>query len=146
MKSIYDVINALSICGRHEKCCIGCPYQAVLYPTSVGNTCRDVKNDDAVYYLKQYIMSRKHFEYLEEEYYKAIVEMEKNPPLTWDEICQMAGKPIWVENDGWEIVDGCTSIDFTSISGAIFRRYNDESYGNYGTDWNAYRKEKNDDA
>lgn len=53
-KSLNEVMNALSICGRQANCCIGCPYQDVSYPTKIGNTCKDVLHYDALSWLREY--------------------------------------------------------------------------------------------
>ena len=45
---------------------------------------------DALHYLKEYHR-------LQTAYIKAMADIEDNPPLSWDELKQMVGKPIWVE-------------------------------------------------
>ena len=66
---------------------------------------------------------------------------DDNPPLSWQDLKQMEGKPVWVEGS-WEIIDSCTEDYFSTDSGAMYFRRNDECYGDYGTDWQAYRKER----
>ena len=90
--------------------------------------------NDALHYLKHlqdyYEMSREHH--------------EPNPPLTWDELKQMEGKPVWVEfeknGNHWLIITDIKS------NGAVGRGVYGENAPLYkdciGTDWKAYRKEK----
>ena len=72
--------------------------------------------------------------------YKKYIE-EENPPLTWNELQTMEGKPIWVEGS-WEIIASCYEEYFSTDTGGIYYRKNDECYGDYGKDWQAYRREK----
>ena len=71
-------------------------------------------------------------------------QLEDNPPLTWDELKEMEGKPVWLDVDGWLIIDHCGNDYFSTNSGALYFRKNDECFGDYGTDWTAYRKERKD--
>jgi len=94
----------------------------------------EVIYNDALHYLKHlqeyYEMSREHH--------------EPNPPLTWDELKQMEGKPVWVEfeknGNHWLIITDIKS------NGAVGRGVYGENAPLYkdciGTDWQAYRKEK----
>lgn len=60
-------------------------------------------NSDALHYLKEYRSDKLKWEadwksfhgfYVALKYW---AEQQENPPLTWDEVKQMVGKPIWVE-------------------------------------------------
>lgn len=105
--------------------------------------------NDALHYLKEY---RDHIKNeiieLQEEVkkQKEMIEfLEK--PLTWDELKQMKGKPVWVE-------DNIDEPEDTTKYWAIYRRiektqeteyallsdfYYDKTQ--YGETWQAYRKE-----
>ena len=70
---------------------------------------------------------------------------ERNNPLTWDELKQMEGKPVWVEdafeNGEWYIIERVT------WSGLMIThdRWGDESefkVKDIGDVWQAYRKER----
>jgi len=75
-------------------------------------------------------------------------EQQENNALTWEQLKQMEGKPVWVEEKPdnewigyWNVVkrletfdDGSESILFISSE------YYDEE--NYGIEWQAYRKER----
>lgn len=111
----------------------------------------DIYND-ALHYLKEY---RDHVHYVEVEqedferlYAQLNKAMDTNPPLTWDELQEMVGKPVWVEEKPdnewigyWNVVkrletfdDGSESILFISSE------YYDEE--NYGIEWQSYLKER----
>ena len=79
---------------------------------------------------------------------EAYVEWKENPPLTWDELKSMEGKPVWVEMDGykpnWGIVmnqdkrNGRLMLcGYDEV--AIRIEINEEGEG---TVWQAYRKER----
>jgi hypothetical protein len=82
-------------------------------------------------------------------------EQQANPPLTWDELKQMEGKPVWVESHGditeftgWTIVRNALEdrVHF------IFSHYDGEflTYEmalpdvTFGKEWNVYRKERHE--
>lgn len=74
----------------------------------------------------------------------AILLPESNEPLTWDELKQMEGKPVWIEfeknGNHWLIITDIKS------NGAVGRGVYGENAPLYkdriGTDWQAYRKER----
>ena len=113
--------------------------------------CRDsyvsgkIIKSDALHYLKEY-------QRLQIAFLKALADLEDNPPLDWDELKQMEGKPVWVEADdgkykGWVIVGKFYSLleeeDLDAhVDLYYFGRsmeYSKEMYGYY---WQAYRKER----
>ena len=63
---------------------------------------------------------------------------KENPPLTWDELRTMEGKPIWVMYSGytpnWEIVENTGHFVETNMS--ILHKEDQ------GKTWQAYRKER----
>ena len=100
---------------------------------------------DALHYLKHlqeyYEMSREHH--------------EPNPALTWSELKQMEGKPVWVESygditefTGWAIVRNALE----DRAHFIFSHYDGEFFTyemalpdvTFGKEWQAYRKEHHD--
>ena len=74
---------------------------------------------------------------------------QENPPLTWDELRKMKGKPVWLEGNNikphWDIIarieydfdHDYTECEFHVLGGTF--TYCDKCYG---TDWNAYKKER----
>lgn len=81
---------------------------------------------------------------------KKLVLTVDNPPLTWDELRTMEGKPVWMEDDtgtkfyrGWAIV-----LDF-EVANGNYLHYECDDYSetcvdveDIGKTWNAYRKER----
>lgn len=136
MKIFDEVTKALSICGRHPDC-KGCPYENVSYPTEIGNTCKDIMHYDALYYMQDRIDECQ----------------EANPPLTWDELKTMEGKPVWVEvlddtgdhykwrGDGWYIVKDFSQGYYGGYCHLEpnYRTWTEKTYSDL---WQAYRKER----
>lgn len=139
MNTMDEVIKALECCelGSMYSMCESCPY------TGIGN-CNAEIQEDALHYLKKY---REEYKALvkaineaidvEMKYYHMIEELERNNPLTWDELRAMKGKPIWVEYSGytpnWEIIENIGVVVETNIS---MLHKEDQ-----GITWQAYRKE-----
>ena len=171
-KSLEEVMNALSICGRHSKCCIGCPYQDISYPTRIGNTCKDVLHDDALWYLKNYRSDRqmyaenqkfwedelkqkiKDFGDAKDRYIARLKELDigtLNNPLSWEELKAMVGKPVWVEYN-LHLSDKDARSRMWMIIQQIFPWKEDDELIYYrgfvfgkkemGETWQAYRKER----
>ena len=85
MKTLDEVIKGIEHC--HEDNCMDCPYQ--FEPKDFG--CVDQANyTDALHYLKE-------FQGLSKMWNDKLDKEQENPPLTWDELKQMEGKPVWVE-------------------------------------------------
>ena len=156
MKSFDEVTKALSICGRHSDC-EGCPYENISYPTEIGNTCKDIMHYDTLHYLKT-------IETTENLYHDAVNELSKWKdedwkdrclPLTWDELRQMEGKPIWLEEieddkilfGQWDIVSGFSyseNFDLIDYENTIIDFYRSGNRTKFGLckSWQAYRKER----
>lgn len=112
---------------------------------------------DALHYLKEYKQTRqdlldgmKRLEGKELMFLLALANLEDNPPLTWDELKQMEGKPVWIDSvpqiRRWVIIKKFHPIggnknlfDMEVEDGAHFLRKNmrkdDPAW------WLAYRKE-----
>ena len=81
------------------------------------------------------------------------ISSEDNPPLDWSELEQMEGKPVWVEGDhgciwgqkAWSLIrldpENDDIVICISTDGGVHYEY---AIGkeDYGTDWQAYRKER----
>ena len=155
MKTLDEVINALEICGRDES--PKCPY----FDTEHWCCCEDhmrsispLKND-ALQWLKEYRSDKLEWEAQKKGYedwietYKdardkhqqAVIELKKNPALTWEELMTMEGKPVWVEVDGkerWRIVREVTNEHLILESGLPLHK----CWMNHPDGWQAYRKER----
>ena len=138
MKTLDEVIKALEICWVNRGCNEECPYQSE-------QACTFPRELDALHYLKEY--QRLHMAYV-----RATADIEDNPPLTWDELRQMEGKPVWVEADdgkytNWFVVGNFFSYfekeDFDAhVNLYTFGRAMEFSKETYGSYWQAYRKER----
>ena len=110
--------------------------------------------DDALHYLKEY---RRDCEELVEAA-KSLTKKEhelavedKNDPLTWDELREMEGKPVWVEYDGytpdWEVIEnvGATRSSISDFTGNFIETHMSILHKeDMGKTWQAYRKERHD--
>ena len=98
---------------------------------------------DALYYLKHlqeyYNMSREHH--------------EPNPALTWEQLKQMEGKPVWVEEQyalskdwhgAWHIVDMLHDGEFWDEEEKELLTTDEDRFrkDGLGKTWQAYRKER----
>ena len=158
MKTLDEVIKAYEIC-LNEECCDDCPYtEHDAEGRWACSLCGDCPRD-ALHYLREYRDTRaqlldgmKRLEGYELMFIKAMADLEDNPPLTWDELRQMEGKPVWVEvlkesgdhykwEGQWMIID-----DF--MQGALgtycqFKEWHKTLINTtYGDQWQAYRKER----
>lgn len=173
-KSLEEVMNALSICGRHSKCCIGCPYQDISYSTRIGNTCKDVLHDDALWYLKNYRSDMqmyaenqkfwedelkqkiKDFGDAKDRYIARLKELDigtLNNPLTWGELRSMEGKPVWTvestvtyDDNGIERIGRWNIIREVTQEHIIFYIGLPYHKSWQGIGWQAYRREWHDPA
>lgn len=106
---------------------------------------------DALHYLKEYRTEKKtlrdskeHYEYWEHKYY---AELEKNDPLSWDELKQMEGMPVWVELPEfkkWGLNAG-TYVDAFCHENITIKVLHDLWHldkEQMGKSWQAYRKER----
>ena len=105
-------------------------------------------NSDVLHYLKEYRTDKLQWEadrkrYLNwieqhkearEKHQQAVIELKRNPPLTWDELKEMEGKPVWIEGPLLK------EEPHWIILGAV-HLYEGKIVG-YGKTWQAYRKER----
>ena len=149
MKTLDEVIKAYECCN-HDDRCEDCPYNGI--------TCTLERNTDALYYLKT-------IETTENLYHDAVNKLSKWEdedwkdrylPLTWDELKQMEGKPVWIEyaddeeQTGWAlIVKNPERPLFGKPKLFTFVRDEGKFYltiSGYDKRWRAYRKEKNENS
>lgn len=137
MKTLDEVIKALKVCTSDHGGCDGCPYDPDCTP--------DYKWDDAIQYLKEYRDYRNADKTVIGN--GSVSEAKNNPPLTWDELREMQGKPVWVEVDGkwwgrfWAFVEAENDsyINFYQKG----QEYPEDLWKcNMGKSWNAFRKER----
>jgi hypothetical protein len=109
---------------------------------------------DALHYLKEYKNTDENYKKAIAHVTEVIDNYEKmvadylavnNPPLTWDELKQMRGKPVWVVEEEyqtweyWSLVYWMKDDELTLLNENGQTTY---SKNEQGTVWQAYRKER----
>ena len=146
MKTLDEVIKAKELCNDHKFRCHECSY----YDDDNEVGCRsDDLDADALHYLREYLDYQKQAETVIKDAQLPDVE---NKALTWDELRQMEGKPVWVEGyypSSWCIVrgvqvnkDGTEDIVLDGLNHMIGIGRDDK----YGTGWQAFRKERYEES
>ena len=95
----------------------------------------------ALHYLKEY-------QTLKLGYIKAMADLEDNPQLTWQELRQMEGKPVWVEHkhyNKWLIVYEVYENTIVLDGNGFYTQYFSDDNAKE-IRWRAYRKERYEDA
>lgn len=143
MKTLDEVLKSYELsCGKKD--CAQCPYNDECLDHFVCE-CYE-RMDDTLHYLKEY-------RDLQYGYIKAMADLEDNPPLSWTELKQMEGKPVFAEeryrngdlkSSGWWLIDywNDDQICLRDQGGNPWNEHR-SNYG-YGRDWQAYRKERTD--
>ena len=103
---------------------------------------------DALHYLKEYRETKKHLACLDDAEIRGDnTQVVNNPALTWEQLKQMEGKPVWVEHLcgvlRWGVIDDLfydqkeakTKIRFGTRHGFLEWDKDDQ-----GKTWQAYRK------
>ena len=131
MKTIEEVIEAQARCLKYPNChfCF----------LNAGSLCTWIR--DALQYLKAYRDDRDDLTAIRAYW----AEQQANPPLTWDELKTMEGKPVWLE---WSSDGQWVLIAYRVDNDIKFFRYCDDrcftlTRDEYEPDkWQAYRKER----
>ena len=92
--------------------------------------------------------AREAYEAARDKHLAAIKELndKHNPPLTWDELRTMEGKPVWIELlgkgqwKGWDVIGGFYTDDFGDAMCTV--RLDDYYLNDLEKTWQAYRKER----
>ena len=156
MKTLDEVIKGFECCNSIN--CAECPY-ANWDNTDVVR-CNDTeKEDDALHYLKElrHILDNTVWVNSTKEktgYWKLPTLPETgNDPLSWEQLKQMEGKPVWVEvqddngdhykwrGDRWYIVKDFSQGYYGGYCHLEpnYRTWTEQTYGEL---WQAYRKER----
>ena len=155
MKTLDEVIdNFEKACDLERRCegCSGCLDQENGCPNDGAESV-----PDALHYLKEYRSEKAMWEadrkgYLDwieqykearEKHQQAVIELKKNPPLTWDELKAMTGKPVWVEGDRgnmWIIVGAFPRWMPDAFADSVPNIWWKKE--DLGKTWQAYRKER----
>lgn len=137
MKTLDEVIDDFEkACDLERRCenCSGCLGQENGCPYDGAESV-----PDALYYLKEYRDLKNTMDWHEEM--EEIRRNLTNTPLTWDELKQMEGKPVWVVVDGkerWRIIKEVTNEYLILESWLPIHK----CWMNHPNGWQAYRKER----
>lgn len=90
MRTLDEVIKGVGFYAKlfEEKGCFECHYRE-------DDCVKSCFLQDVLHYLREYHT-------LQYSYIKAMADLEDNPPLTFDELKQMEGKPVWYEHEFWK--------------------------------------------
>ena len=137
MRMLDEVIDAMERCSiPHYFDCKGCPYE----DDDAEVECKsDDRDADVLHYLKVLQKMQKAQPVTKGEWDELY-----NSPLTWDELQQMEGKPVWMERPEWK-----EWLLISEIDGDKCEIYLRDKWGNgvivnarnIGY-WRAYRKER----
>ena len=158
MRNLDEVITALGYCLKSDEmgnCNGNCPYIHCCDPES------NIVKKDALYFLKEYRSEKGHWEadrkgyedWIErykdarEKHQQAVIKLKQNPPLSWAELREMEGKPVWIEllnhdmwvDSEWWVIGEVRKDDI------ILATYLDEMElceEDIGVLWNAFRKKR----
>ena len=91
----------------------------------------DVRRD-AIHYLKLFQID------------KTFDKLKENPPLTWDELLYMKGKPVWLDMDEakWIVILSIGTLEDGTRMFTDSKDFYDMK--DYGKKWMPYRKERYD--
>ena len=143
MKTLDEVIKAYELCIHPNIRCLECPYHE--------DGCPENRKQDAFHYLLEYRDIKVQAEEAISKQLK-IKFTEYNDPLTWDELKQMEGKPVWVEwiSGTWKGLNKWVILSRIDDDYLVFTASDvaGQSYNgqlrlmNLGKTWQAYRKER----
>lgn len=150
MKSLNEVIKKFELCNSYsyDMCNNSCPY--------FDDKC--ACDPDALYYLLEYREMKEHLACLDDSEIRGDdTQIVNNPPLTWDELKDMEGKPIWLESHGniteftgWAIINEILSDRIYFIlsqhdDGFISTEIAVPNF-TINKEWNVYRKERKNET
>ena len=112
MKTIDEVIKTLELCINDDNPCSKCPYTE--YDMNGEWSCSMCGNfgEDALHYLKEYRNNYNNIININKDYFYLKKEMEEwynkvFKPLSWDELKNLIGKPVWIEKNStgaWYVI------------------------------------------
>lgn len=158
MKTLDEVIEALNNCAdvnANFEACECCEYRDI---RDDGYDCGRLQMmEDALHYLRELRQNLAELGNPDGDHQQLLKcqallqELYRNEPLSWDELKQMEGKPVWVEekysfnnewHGGWEVINTVWDSDwdddpYLSMTNEEYRHKDD-----MGERWQAYRKER----
>ena len=149
MKTLDEVIKALEICIGYY--CSNAEHDVCPYFGESDMWCMKEPEKDALHYLKEYRETKKHLACLDDAEIRGDnTQVVNNPPLSWDELKSMEGKPVWVEygigfnQKRWVIIHSfhnTGSFCYMNVSGNYPNTFWQKDMGE-DEFWKAYRKER----
>ena len=137
-KTLDELIHSLGYCSDlANSVCSECAYRDV-------KLCRLEKDTDALYYLKEY---RNCGACAYADSYLRCTKEDRNDPLSWEQLKQMKGKPVWVEAllyKQWAVI-AYVGDDHIRFEGVNLYAPESRIYMGAEDGWQAYRKERNVD-
>ena len=160
MRTLDEVIKANECCdhGELNSRCEDCPYSGI-------GACILERETDTLHYLKMYRSDMqmyavnqkywedevkqkiKDFEDAKDRYIKRLKKLDigtLNEPLTWEQLKQMDGKPVWVEAllyKQWAVI-AYLGEEYIRFEGANLYAPECRIYMGEDNGWQAYRKER----
>lgn len=162
MRTLDEVIKNFEICRKARLNLISC--DGCTYAIGDNDFCIDCNEIDVLEWLKGY---QKHIELdkLRDKYGETsqitcpkchsefVILPDANNPLTWDELKQMEGKPVWLERTEkycyprWVIIERIYEWDSIDDSTMIVQPDDEELFlSEHGETWQAYRKERENET
>ena len=154
MKTLDKVIKAYEQCAKPdlEEGCGDCAYR-----NEKCGSCKCVRNDDALHYLRMlklyrqtplaqsiHKMQKEYALYPTEDWGED--EPDFNPALTWSELKQMEGKPVWIvpeeEKGYWFVIEFFNNNPYYGGDRVCFTNDVMLNRCDLGKTWQAYRKER----
>ena len=139
MYTLDEVIKACEECLSHNEFCYQCIYNS-------DECLTDQKEEDCLYYLKEYKEMKEHLACMDNgEIRGDATQVMNNPPITWEELGKMEGKPVWI-NGVWYLITHTEDAyrDINPVINAI--KANGVRCTFFPEDcnviWQAYRKER----
>ena len=135
MKTLDEVIKRIDPIVKHDTMWLD-EHHCIIGESTIA---------DALYYLKKLKRVQGRIENIAVGNIEDTLAKLDNPPITWEELKQMEGKPVWVEYEGyeydWEIIEivGATKWatgEFVETNKSLLHKED------IGKTWNAYRKER----
>lgn len=135
MRTLEEVIKAV----EEDLECANESYPEVFYDYD--------NHKDALHYLKEYRETKKHLACLDHHEIRGDnTQVVNNPPLTWDELKSMEGKPVWVEAllyKQWAVI-AYIGEEYIRFEGANLYAPECRIYMGEDNGWKAYRKERHE--
>ena len=143
MKTLDEVIDTFEKACDLERRCEGCP-GCLSHDYGCPNDGAE-SVPDALHYLKRLKQIEAKIEKIAIGNVEDTLSKMDNPPLTWDELKTMRGKPVWVVDEGYQTWEFWSLVYWMKDEELILLNENGQTTypkNEQGTVWQAYRKER----